>query len=249
MLRKSHNYVIINSNSHPQTSMKEYYTYAYLRKDGTPYYIGKGKKRKVGNAYSRTLAEHRNISIPPIDRIIILKHFDLEFDAFKHEIYMIAVFGRKDLCTGILHNRSAGGEGASEMSQEQREKVSKVHKGKVLSSETKKKISKTRLEREYKFSDERKQRYSEMYSGKGNPNYGKKHSPETLKKISKGTRNKNLKTRYYITPNGETITITNLREYCEEHNLNYNCMINLFNESAKSYKGYRRASASSNPVL
>ena len=220
--------------------MNEYYTYAYLREDGTPYYIGKGKKRKLGNAYSRTLAEHRNISIPPKDRITILKHFDLEFDAFKHEMEMIEFYGRKDLDTGILHNKSAGGEGVSNVSQEQRERNSRLHKGKVLSYETRKKISETRKARGYKPSEELKQHYSRIFTGKGNPNYGNKHTPETLKKISSGTRNKNLKTRHFITPDGEPVTITNLREYCEKHNLNHNCMRNLSNGYGKSYKGYTR---------
>jgi hypothetical protein len=44
---------------------------------------------------------------PPKDksRIIFLKQNITEEEAFKHENYMIAVFGRKDLGTGILHNK------------------------------------------------------------------------------------------------------------------------------------------------
>lgn len=223
--------------------MKEYYTYAYLRKDRTPYYVGKGKKR-YGKYYSRTTAFHENISIPPKERILILKEFELEFDAYKHEIYMISVFGRKDLGTGILHNRTSGGDGHADMSDYVRKKCSEIHKGKVLSEETKQKISSTRKKRGYKCSEEQKQKYSKMYSGEGNPNYGKKHSQETLKKISEGTRGKNTKIRQYITPQGELITITNLREYCEENSLNHNCMINLYNGYDKSYKGYRKAQIS-----
>lgn len=152
--------------------MKEYYTYAYLREDGTPYYVGKGKKRKY-SAYSRTTAHHSNITIPPNERILILKEFELEFDAYKHEMYMIDVFGRKDIGTGILHNHTNGGEGHSNMSEYARKRCSETHKGKVLSEETRLKISKTKKKRKYKCSDFLKEKYSKMYAGEGNPNYGK----------------------------------------------------------------------------
>ena len=82
----------------------EYYTYAYLREDGTPYYIGKGK----GNR----LYDHRGKNCnPPKDRsrIIKLKQNLTEEEAFKHEIYMIAVYGKKCDDTGILMNIADGG--------------------------------------------------------------------------------------------------------------------------------------------
>jgi hypothetical protein len=85
-----------------------FYTYAYLRKDRTPYYIGKGSGKR---AYTRNRGELKS----PKDksRIIFLKQNLTEEEAFRHEIYMIAVFGRKDLGTGILHNKTDGGEGCS----------------------------------------------------------------------------------------------------------------------------------------
>jgi hypothetical protein len=86
-----------------------YYTYAFLREDRTPYYIGKGKDNR---AYRR---RNKGEIKPPKDksRILILKKNLTEEESFKHEVYMIAVFGRKDLGTGILHNRTDGGEGVS----------------------------------------------------------------------------------------------------------------------------------------
>ena len=98
-------------------STSTYYTYAWLRVDGTPYYIGKGHGNR---AYDR-----RRTFCPPRDRILILKRNLTESDAFKHEIYMIAVYGRKDLGTGILHNRTNGGDGVSGLkwTEESRQKV------------------------------------------------------------------------------------------------------------------------------
>ena len=89
-----------------------FYTYAYLRQDSSPYYIGKG----IGNrAYRRD-----RVIKPPKDksRILILKQNLTEEESFKHEIYMIAMFGRKDLGTGILHNRTDGGDGGCGFSSE-----------------------------------------------------------------------------------------------------------------------------------
>jgi hypothetical protein len=82
-----------------------FYTYAYLREDGTPYYIGKGSGDRI--KYKRKTIK------PPKDKskTIFLKQNLTEEEAFKHEVYMISVFGRKDLGTGILHNRTDGGEG------------------------------------------------------------------------------------------------------------------------------------------
>ena len=81
-----------------------YYTYAYLRLDGTPYYIGMGKGRR---AFSK---QHR-VKVPPRDRILFLKTNLTHAEAVKHEVYMIYVYGRKDKGTGVLWNFTDGGEG------------------------------------------------------------------------------------------------------------------------------------------
>ena len=106
------------------TIMNNYYTYAYLREDGTPYYIGKGKGNRIDNPL------HNSIHLPPKERRIILKQNLTEEESFKHEIYMIDVFGRKDLGTGILRNMTNGGQGVSGriVSDEQREKMREYHK-------------------------------------------------------------------------------------------------------------------------
>jgi hypothetical protein len=121
----------------------EYYTYAYLREDRTPYYIGKGKGNR---AYRKG---NRVFSPPPKNRIILLKQNLIEEEAFRHEIYMIAVFGRKDLGTGILHNRTNGGDGVSgaklPKTEEHKKKISNSYIGKKrnpFDDEWKKKIIK-----------------------------------------------------------------------------------------------------------
>jgi hypothetical protein len=161
-----------------------FYTYAYLRGDRTPYYIGKGNGIR---AYKKGKGEIR----PPKDktRIIFLKQNLTEEESFKHEIYMISVFGRKDLGTGILHNRTDGGEGSSGfiMCEEQKQKISEKRKGTKLSEEHKDKIRQRMIGNTWnvgkKLSDETKRKVGEAQKG-NQYMIGRKYSEETRKKMS-----------------------------------------------------------------
>jgi hypothetical protein len=175
-----------------------YYTYAYLREDKTPYYIGKGTGDRI---YSTN-----RIIKPPKDksRVIYLKQNLTEEEAFRHEIYMIAVFGRKDLGTGILRNLTNGGDGTSGWvpSEESRRKMSEANKGKnnpnygkSLSEETKRKMSEANKGKNNpnygkSLSEETRRKLSEANKGKNNPNYGKTRSEETRRKISEARKGK-----------------------------------------------------------
>jgi len=93
--------------------MNNYYTYAYLREDGTPYYIGKGKGNRIDNPHYRSNKTKVRVPLPPKQRRVKLKQNLSEEKAYKHEMYMISIFGRKDLGTGILLNMNDGGKGGS----------------------------------------------------------------------------------------------------------------------------------------
>lgn len=119
--------------------MNDFYTYAYLRDNGIPYYIGRGKKRR---AYEVHRNGKRRITPPPAGRILILKQNLSYEDSVRHEKYMIYVLGRKDLGTGVLWNFTDGGEGTSNRlwTSEEKEKMRQLNLGKRLTPEHKEKL-------------------------------------------------------------------------------------------------------------
>ena len=75
--------------------MTMFYTYCYLNADNKPYYIGKGSGKRAWVRHS--------CEVPADDKIIILKQGLTEEEAYKHEVYMIAVLGN------LLVNKARGG--------------------------------------------------------------------------------------------------------------------------------------------
>jgi len=209
----------------------EYYTYAYLREDKTPYYIGKGNGNR---AYRR---RYKGIK-PPKDksRIIVLKQNLTEEEAFRHEVYMIAVFGRKDLGTGILHNRTNGGEGSSgairsdewkrkqrerTRSEETRKKISESNKN--PSKETRKKMS----EAKKNISDETRKKISER---------NKNPSEETRRKKSDSQLKYNYK--IYSIEESKIYETNNLNAFCKDKMLYRSNIMNTLNGKRKQHKGF-----------
>ena len=142
----------------------KHYVYSYLREDGTPYYIGKGKGNRAWKSHTRI----NGTELLPKDnsRIVILIENISEEVSTNMEIFLIGYYGRKDLGTGILRNMTDGGEGLSghRQSEESRKKNS--------DSQIKIRQSMTKEERSKIFGSH----------GKDNPAYGKAPSDEQIER-------------------------------------------------------------------
>jgi hypothetical protein len=156
-------------------NMETFYTYLWLREDGTPYYVGKGK----GN---RGFTSDMHKVKCPSDRVrIIVQEWDTERDAFEAEKLLIAIYGRANLGTGCLRNLTDGGDqppsrkGATH-TEEANQKNREAHLGRK-GYWTGKKLPQTTLDALLK-----------SRKGKPSPRKGAILSDETRRKISLATK-------------------------------------------------------------
>jgi len=152
-----------------------YYVYAYLRKDGSPYYIGKGKDKRVIGRHHVTVPRDRS-------RIVFLEQNLSEVGALSIERRMIQWYGRKDLGTGILHNRTNGGDGVSLPG-----KLNGMY-GRTHSPAARAKIKEASSNQiRHPRTEEQKRKISQILKERGRCG-PEKHSEETLEKISAALR-------------------------------------------------------------
>jgi hypothetical protein len=161
-----------------------------LKFNSKPFYIGYGKNNRVNeHLHKRELNRncHKSCKIKSIINtgnipIIIKIKENLSFeDANNLEIKYISLFGRIDKGTGILTNHTDGGQGTKNkiLSEESKKKISKSHMGILHTEESKLKMS---LKHKGKIlSDTTKKKISIAKTGDGNAFYGKKHNLDSFK--------------------------------------------------------------------
>jgi hypothetical protein len=170
-----------------------YYTYAYLREDGTPYYVGKGKNNRAYVSHKRK----NGIDLKPKNdkQILILKKFNLEEDAYIHEKYMIFVYGLK-INGGLLINLTLGGDGGgkSKYSIEERKKSYK-NKAKEYREKNKDRERELERKRNKKNKEKRNEVVKKIYWDKRDMKlkYAKEYREKNRDEINKKQRERRVK--------------------------------------------------------
>ncbi|KKM14305.1 hypothetical protein LCGC14_1707440 [marine sediment metagenome] len=160
-----------------QSRVNNFYVYVYLDQDNTPFYVGKGRNNRYlivhhlqNNCNNRFLKNKiRKVAVENVRIEFPLKNISEE-DAFAYEELFIGMVGRRDQGKGPLCNLTDGGEGNSGYthSDETRQKLSEIKKGK-------------------KFSEEHKRKLSDGQKGENHPMYGK-HWPEKTRRKMAGAK-------------------------------------------------------------
>jgi hypothetical protein len=109
-----------------------HYVYVLCRPDGSPFYVGKGIGDRClhheGEARRSEHLTHKLNLIRSLHRNGLSVHYCIDsffhndFDAHARERQLIEEIGRHDLRRGPLTNQTAGGEGASNPSEESRQR-------------------------------------------------------------------------------------------------------------------------------
>ena len=159
-----------------------HYVYAYLRSyDLSPYYIGKGKNNRAWKG-------KHSVSIPKDKtKIVIVESGLTNLGACAIERRLIRWYGRKDNNTGILHNRTDGGDGVSGAicTPKRKQEISAFWSGKPKPWASRPGISNTFYGKTH--TSETKQQQSLAKQGTNNPMFGKTQGRVTCLHCKKET--------------------------------------------------------------
>ena len=237
------------------------YVYVYLRKNGTPYYIGKGTGGRAWDSNAHNIKPHKNLK-----NIVIIEWDLTDAWALIRERYYIRWFGRKDNGTGILRNLNNGGtgncgaipwnKGKTIWDDDDKERIGNQNRSRgpqsteTISKRVKKNIGKKRtIEQIQNLKNGR-------WCGENN---GWKHTDKSRSKMSTARKdglnsgkivphNRGLKmdapiidAEYWHITNteiGMDTVIYSLRKFCESNGLKYGTLWKCAKEG-RPYKGFR----------
>ena len=86
----------------------KYYTYTHSTPDGDVFYVGKGSGHRAYSTGKRTLAWRQMVEQHGGITIRIVARFEVEADAFAHEIALVDKYSEQGV---LLLNLTAGGQG------------------------------------------------------------------------------------------------------------------------------------------
>lgn len=121
----------VDPTHHSNRGKKDrFYVYAYLRTDGTPYYIGKGQLGRAHQPHNRPGPKGGVMNTTPRDpnRIRFLAWGLTEDESFEWEEDLIEVLGTIELKTGCLLNFTSGGDGLRDPTPSTRRRISESAK-------------------------------------------------------------------------------------------------------------------------
>lgn len=137
-------------------------------------------------------------------------------------------------------------------SDKQKEAVSKAMKGKVFSEETREKMRQNGLNRKQteetkkKISEQKKALFANMseedkekrFNILRNAMVGKKQTDFQKQQVAIAAKKTHSRNWIVTTPKGEQIQIYGLKDFCQNNDLNYDCMLFTSTGRTKQHKGF-----------
>lgn len=212
---------------------KQFYVYAHLRKNGTPFYVGKGNGKRVVDKTSRStwwwnivLQEYSDKKFP--NYVMLAEHLT-EQEALDIEVYWIALFGRKNVHeNGLLVNNTDGGEGTT---------------GVILSEKTRRKMSNSRLGNKNPMWGTRRPdsvRTAIANANKGNTSIWKGKTRSQESRIKMSLSQGSTPTTYIHEPTGNIVkNVINKTEFARQYGLNANHLRAVARKERRIHKGWK----------